>query len=216
MTPEMTESELVAGLRNRDARSFEELISRFSEKVLHLAMRLTRNEADAEEVVQEVFLSVFRRIELFEGKAALSSWIYRITANTAFMRLRKRKQHAAISMEDVQPVVRESWTSGRSDEADTTYLSTRHELRAALQQAVERLPEEYRMIFVMRDVDGLSNEEVGDVLGMSVAAVKSRLHRSRLMLRKKLERFYEDYADESTIAYGPGAVARQARPLPVH
>ncbi len=216
MTPEMTESELVAGLRNKDARSFEELISRFSEKVLHLAMRLTRNEADAEEVVQEVFLSVFRRIELFEGKAALSSWIYRITANTAFMRLRKRKQHAAVSMEDVQPMVRESWTSGRSDEADTTYLSTRHELRAALQQAVERLPEEYRMIFVMRDVDGLSNEEVGDVLGMSVAAVKSRLHRSRLMLRKKLERFYEDYADENTIAYGPGAVARQARPLPVH
>ena len=216
MAPEMTESELVAGLRNKDARSFEELIARFSEKVLHLAMRLTRNEADAEEVVQEVFLSVFRRIELFEGKAALSSWIYRITANTSFMRLRKRKQHAAVSIEDVQPGVRESWTSGRSDEADTNYLSTRHELRSALQQAVERLPEEYRMIFVMRDVDGLSNEEVGDVLGMSVAAVKSRLHRSRLMLRKKLERFYEDYADETTIAYGPGAVARQARPMPVH
>ncbi len=190
---EVQDHELVAGLRKGDQACLQEILNKYTEKVHNLAMRIARNQEDAEEILQDVFLTVFRKVEKFEGKSAFSSWLYRITVNTAFMKLRKRKQTAAISLEDITPGVKDSWVSERREDSDANFMASRHELREQLEAAIAKLPEEYRVIFILRDVDGLSNQEVGEVLGITVPAVKSRLHRSRLLLRKKLSRFYEDY-----------------------
>lgn len=201
---EVTDASLVSAFRAGDKEAFVELLNRYSEKVHNLSIRITRSEEDAEEVLQDVFVTVYNKIEKFEGKSAFSSWLYRITVNTSFMKLRKRKQNNAISMEEVSPGIRENWVGGRSDSADVNYICSRHELRAELERAIAKLPEEYRVIFVLRDVDGMSNQEVGEILNLSVPAVKSRLHRSRLMLRKRLQKFYEDYSNNDTISYGSG------------
>lgn len=200
MLHEKIDSDLVELFRGGDHAAFSELISRYSEKAHNLAMRITRNQEDTEEVLQDVFVTVFKKIDSFKGESAFSSWLYRITVNTAFMKLRKRKQSATISLEEVTPSVKESWVANRSDSADINYLCSQHQLRAELDDAVQKLPEEYRIIFILRDVDGLSNQEVSEVLEISVPAVKSRLHRSRLMLRKRLARFYEDYTANTPAA----------------
>lgn len=189
----LTDKSLVEKLTKGDDSAFLELVSRYTQKAHNLAMRITRNAEDAEEVLQDVFVTVYRKIDKFEGKSAFSSWLYRITANTAFMKLRKRKQTVAVSLEDIQPSVKESWVSDRSDLSDINVICSKHQLRDQLEAAIGKLPEEYRVIFVLRDIDGLSNQEVGEILNLSVPAVKSRLHRSRLMLRKKLAPFYTDY-----------------------
>ncbi len=199
---ENNDEALIAAFRAGDKDAFVELISRYSEKAHHLCLRITRNAEDAEEILQDVFVTVYRKIDKFEGKSAFSSWLYRITVNTAFMKLRKRKQTAAISLEELTPSAHESWADTRSDTTDLNYLSSRHELREQLEDAIQALPEEYRNIFLLRDVDGLSNQEVSEMLQISVPAVKSRLHRSRLMLRKKLQKFYADYSDNESISYG--------------
>ena len=195
--------ELVQQFSKGCLNSFEEIVGRYETKVHNLAMRLTRNAEDAEEVLQDVFLTVYRKIDGFQGKAKFSSWLYRITVNAAFMKLRKRKQNRTVSLEDLLPNVKDrtifdqSSTSNRGDSR-----AINNEIREALEQAIAKLPDEYRAVFVLRDIDGLSNKEVGEILGLSIPAVKSRLHRSRLMLRKKLKRFYEDYTDETKI-YAP-------------
>lgn len=200
-----TDCELVDGLLCGDESCFLEIIQRYTHKVYNLAIRITRNVEDAEEILQDVFVTVYRKLDRFEGKSAFSSWLYRITVNTAFMKLRKRKQSAAISLEDVSANIKETWVGRRSEEADVDFISSRHELRALLEEAISKLPEEYRLIFIMRDMDGLSNQEVGEILDLSVPAVKSRLHRSRLMLRKRLQRYYEDYISDEIMPVGNAA-----------
>jgi RNA polymerase sigma-70 factor (ECF subfamily) len=187
-----TDAVLVSMFKAGDIKAYEELISRYTEKVFRLAMRFTRQLEDSEEVVQDVCISVFRKIQEFEEKSAFSSWLYRITANAALMKLRKRKKHSAIELDEVVLSSQEKWNIQRSDSSDVDYLSTRHELKAALLKAIARLPEEYKKIFIMRDVDGHSNQEVGDCLDISLAAVKSRLHRARMYLRRELSEHRRD------------------------
>ena len=194
----MSDVALVNLLKEGSTPAFQEIVSRYTQKVHNLSMRITRNEEDTEEILQDVFVAVYKKIDKFEGKSAFSSWLYRITANTAFMKLRKRKQTPAVSLEEAGPGATENLTH-ETREDDITALSTRHELRAELQQAIDKLPEEYRTIFLLRDVDGMSTCEVAKILKLSVPAIKSRLHRSRLMLRKRLQNFYNDYCNEDTI-----------------
>jgi len=202
MTTKISDGELVAAFQRGDCSAYEELVSRYLEKVYNLSWRITRLPEDAEEILQEVFISVFSKIREFQGKSAFSSWLYRITVNTAFMKLRKRKKHLALSLEEAVIGEQQSWAAQRSDLCDVNYISSRHELRAVLQQAIGRLPDEYRTIFVLRDIDGLSNQEVGDIMGLSVPAIKSRLHRSRLILRKKLRGFHKDWTSTSHLCLG--------------
>lgn len=195
---EVTDKELIEQFKNGSIDAFEEIVSRYETKAYNLAMRFTRNQEDAEEVLQDVFSTIYRKIDSFQGKSAFSSWLYRIIVNAAFMKLRKRKQHKTVSLEDLSPTVKQQCLDGdgvfrtRSDN-----LSVNRELRDVLQNAINRLPEQYRAVFVLRDVDGLSNQEVGEILELSVPAVKSRLHRSRLMLRKKLQRYYDEYVGKT-------------------
>lgn len=191
---------LVQKFRKGCQSSFEEIVRRYETKVHNLSMRLTRNSEDAEEVLQDVFITVYRKIAGFEGKAKFSSWLYRITVNAAFMKLRKRKQDHSVSLDEMIPQIQNDAAlalnhNRYSQPCDQITLST--QVKLALETAIHKLPEEYRAVFVLRDIDGLSNKEVGDILDLSIPAVKSRLHRSRLMLRKRLRRFWDEYsADE--------------------
>jgi RNA polymerase sigma-70 factor, ECF subfamily len=193
----LSDDVLIKRFRAGCQSSFEEVVRRYETKVHNLAMRLTRNSEDAEEVLQDVFVTVYRKIEGFEGKAKFSSWLYRITVNAAFMKLRKRKQDQSVSLEEVIPQIQAVSTNPlvqNSFTAPCDSLTLNNQIKSALETAINRLPEEYRAVFILRDIDGLSNKEVGDILSLSIPAVKSRLHRSRLMLRKRLRRFYEDYS----------------------
>jgi RNA polymerase sigma-70 factor, ECF subfamily len=199
------DQELVQSLRNGDLSAYCELVEKYTPKVHNLAFRISRNEEDTEEIVQDVFVTVYNKIDKFEGKAAFSSWLYRITANTAFMKLRKRKQHLTISLEEFSKGSSEFCSQPIVTPSEPGISTSRHEVRESIEKALFFLPYEYRSIFVLRDVDGLSNQDVSSILGITVPAVKSRLHRSRLMLRKRLHRFYLDYVSEDRIAYGNNA-----------
>ena len=198
-----SDAELVDAMKNKQLEAFDELLGRYSEKVFHLAMRITRQQEDAEEVLQEACMNAFDKIQEFRGTSAFSSWLYRITVNTAFMKLRKRRKHSAMELDEQVATSQECWVGKRSDTSDTNYLSSQHELRQVLEQAIDALPLDYKTIFVLRDVDGLSNQQVSDIMQLSVPAIKSRLHRSRLLLRKKLKGYYDDYISSQHIAYGP-------------
>jgi RNA polymerase sigma-70 factor (ECF subfamily) len=190
----ITDLMLIESFRKGSIEAYEELLERYESKVYNLAMRFTRNHEDAEEVLQDVFTTLYQKLEGFQGKSAFSSWLYRIIVNAAFMKLRKRKQNNTISIEDLAPTIRQQQVekehsiSNRSD-----LLSINKEMRDIIDSALNRLPDQYRAVFVLRDVDGLSNQEVGEILDLSIPAVKSRLHRSRLMLRKRLQTYWDDF-----------------------
>ena len=207
-----TDEVLIERFRAGCAFSYEEIIGRYETKAHNLAMRLTRNAEDAEEVLQDVFLTVYRKIDGFEGKAKFSSWLYRITVNAAFMKLRKRKQDQSVSLDDMLPHIQnKAITQKNAFGASSDTRALNNEVRDALEGAIGRLPDDYRAVFILRDIDGLSNKEVGEILDLSIPAVKSRLHRSRLMLRKKLRRFYEDYVnDTKVVAIGPRLMKKAA------
>jgi RNA polymerase sigma-70 factor (ECF subfamily) len=178
---------LVELVKAGDHAAFTELVRRYEGKVYQLALRLTGNDMDAMDVIQDVFLSVYQKIHTFRGHAAFSSWLYRITANAAFAKLNQRKRAAAVSIDDVLPVVEEKASDGPSEwfqKPDVALFS--QETRSALEDAINGLPDDFRTVVILRDVQDLSNQEVADILNLSIPAVKSRLHRARLALRRRL------------------------------
>jgi RNA polymerase sigma-70 factor (ECF subfamily) len=190
--PRRTDTELVDQLKRGDASALRELVDRHSRKVYQLALKLTRNETDAEDVLQETFLRVFSRIETFRGEAAFSSWLYRIAANACFAKLGDRRKHDHLDIDDVHPEFEGSSPPTINDwsrQPDTVLLSK--EAADVLNGAIDQLPEDFRVVFLLRDVEGLSNAEVAEILDLSVPAVKSRLHRARLFLRKKLAGYFD-------------------------
>lgn len=204
MPKKNTDLELIAEFQKGNESSFEELIQRYSNKVYSLASRLTRNNEDAEEVLQDVFVTVYRKIAGFEGKSSFSSWLYRVTVNAAFMKLRKRRQDHSVSLEDLMSQIHVVPALRSPEHVHVDSISIKNEMLEALEQAIQKLPDEYRPVFILRDVDGLTSREVGKILDLTVPAVKSRLHRSRLMLRRKLQRYYADLQQQR----GTGVLAR--------
>ena len=186
-----TDEELVRRSKEDDERAFGELISRYESKVYSLALRMIRNPEDAEDVLQDTFLRAYRGIKSFQGASTFSTWIYRITANSALMRLRK-KQLPTVSIEDQDeretPVNIADWTPGPVEQLMT------QELQQEMDAAIESLPPEFQQVFILRDVEERSNAEVAEILDLSVAAVKSRLHRARLKVRNRLAGYFSDNA----------------------
>jgi RNA polymerase sigma-70 factor (ECF subfamily) len=194
MSAIVSDEKLVERFRKGDRASFEELISRYSEKAYGLASRMCRNPEDAEEVLQDVFTTVYRKLEKFEGKSSFSSWLYRITVNAALMKLRKNRQNKSVLFDDALPAEGHTLLLQTPEGDHGDHITLRREVSLALEEAIRKLPEEYRPVFILRDVDGLTSKEVGKILGLTIPAVKSRLHRSRLMLRRKLKNFYEEFS----------------------
>ena len=194
------DADLVASLRAEEPEAAERLVERFGDRVYRLAMRITGSREDAEEAAQDALWTAARKIGMFKGESAFGSWIYRITANAAYQKLRTRRQKSAeIALDDVLPSLdddgrhfepMDDW-SNRVDER-----ALQGELRQVLQEAIDGLPADYRTALVMHDVEGLTNPDIAETLGISLPAVKSRVHRSRLYVRKKLA----DYLKEEPAA----------------
>jgi len=157
---------------------------------------MTRSEADAAEIAQETFLSAFQHLNEFRGEAAFGSWVHRIAANHALMRLRHRNVVETAEEELTGPEFNErgSWIEYPSNDwsrrADEKALDA--ELGSAIRLATDRLPDPYREVFVLKDIEGLSYEQISEITGDSIAAIKSRLHRARLELRNAIDEFYSD------------------------
>jgi len=168
-------------LRRGDPRAFEELVIAYQHRVFGVALRMLRNRGEAEEIAQEVFLRVHRAVEDFRGEAKLSTWLYAITSRLCLNRLASGERRMAREGE-------ESLERLRAD-ADPAAHAERGELEAALQRAITELPEERRVVVVLRDFEGLSYEEIAAALDLPLGTVRSRLHRARTDLKEKLERF---------------------------
>jgi RNA polymerase sigma-70 factor (ECF subfamily) len=184
-----TDMELVEVVRAGNNHAFGELFRRYRKKVTHLALKITRNEVDAQEVVQDVFLKALAKLHTFKGDAAFSSWLYRVTTNSALMLLRSRKYDDYESWDD-NPMMQETRLSRGYLPADwrvqADRLYERKEITEALHKSVATLPKRYRNILELREFQGMKNKEIAEELDLSVAAVKSRLHRARLVLRDRL------------------------------
>lgn len=195
--------DLIAEFRVGNLNAFEDLIKRYNAKAYSLALRLTKSAEDAEEVLQDVFVTVYRKIAGFEGKSTFSSWLYRVTVNASFMKLRKKRQDKSIALEDILPEIERRGGLRISEEDHGDASAARSQVVRALEEAIATLPEDYRPVFILRDVDGLTSEEVGRMLEISIPAVKSRLHRSRIMVRRRLARFYNEYqSGEAAVGNG--------------
>jgi RNA polymerase sigma-70 factor, ECF subfamily len=190
-----SEAVLVERLRGGDPAALEDLMERYTSRVFRVARGITRTDADAEEVVQDVFLTLARKIDGFEGRAALGTWIYRVTTNAALLKRRGKRAQLEVSLEEHLPTFKEDGHR----EGDRSFLLADWsrtpevelldgEARAILSRAIDALPETYRAVLVLRDVEEVSNEEVAEILGESVSSVKSRLHRARMALREQLTR----------------------------
>jgi len=161
-----------------DLVAFEQLVAEYGDRVYGIALRVTGSPADAEEVMQDAFLLAYRSWSAFRGESAPTTWLYRIAVNAALMKVRSRPQVELLTERD-QGVEVADWT------ADAAQAVLRGELRQQLEQGITRLPEELRVVLILRDVEGLSTAETAAALGDDVteAAVKSRLHRARVLLR---------------------------------
>lgn len=191
----LTDKALVERIKSGDKAACAACIERHSAGVYRLALRLMQNEADAEDIVQETFLSAFKAIDAFEGRSELSTWLYRITYNTALMRLRRR-QPETVSVEETEspddgslvPTQLFDWCCLPERDFDSG------ETRVELEKAIGALPEKLRAVFVLRELEGLSTEETAQALDISIETTKTRLHRARLWLRERLAPYFLELA----------------------
>jgi len=190
---EVSDRQLVARLKSGDEVAFEEVLRRHELKVYSLTRGIMHNEDDARDAMQDAFLSVFRNIGRFKEESSLSTWIYRIAVNAALMKLRKRRRDkTTVPIDDYMPSFDEDGhrvavVPDWHPIADELLLNK--EMAGLLKQWIAELAPEYRTVFLLRDQEGLDNEEVAAVLKLSVAAVKSRLHRARLYLRERVKKY---------------------------
>jgi RNA polymerase sigma-70 factor (ECF subfamily) len=177
-------------LQSGDRVEFARLVEAYSGQIYRLAMKMLQNQQDAEDILQETFIKAHRALSSFEGRSSLSTWLYRIATNEALMFLR-RQQPDAISVEqpaddeeEQDPLQIIDWCCLPEGELMSS------EARANLDASIEQLPETLRVVFLLRDIEGLSTQETADILGLTETAVKTRLSRARLRLRELLSRYY--------------------------
>ncbi len=189
------ERQLIGRMQGGDGAAVAELASTYGPRIQQLALRYVKNWEDAEEVTQDVLLKVYRKIDAFRGDAALSSWIYRITFNTAMSRLRSTRANRTTEVQTPENVSGEQPERQMHEPADWSSLADDHVLRGQMRDrliaSLGELPTVYRVPVILRDIQGLSTEEASAVLRVKPQTLKSRLHRGRLMLREHLA----DFAD---------------------
>lgn len=191
---EGTESpaEFVDLLRQRDPAACTRCVQEHSDGLYRLALRILRDPVEAEDIVQETFLSAFRSIDTFQGRSSVGTWLFRIAYNTALMRLRK----AHPEMVSVEGGESDLGESEPLELFDFSHLPEEevldHEIQEQIQAAIEAAPSNLREVFALREMEGLTTAETAEVLGLSEEAVKTRLHRGRLWLRQRLSRYFAE------------------------
>lgn len=185
------EPELLARLRDGDAEACEEMVRAQAPRMLALARRLMGDEDLARDAVQDSFLAAFRALSAFHGEAALATWLHRITVNACLMRIRSRARHPDEPIEPLLPMLDAGGRHALPVDAPASAPEgalLRREKRQAVRAAIDRLPEKYRTVLLLRDVEELDTAEVAQMLSLTSTAVKVRLHRARQALRTLLTR----------------------------
>ena len=200
-TEPQSDEQLVELAQNGDDVAFPELVKRYSRRIFRVARNITNHDEDSEDVLQETFMKAYKHLATFQGNSKFYTWLVRIAMNEALMKLRKRRTGKLVSLDEElstgeDTVMREIavWEGNPED----TY--SQEELRELLDKTISSLPEGFRTVFVLRDVEELSTEETAETLGLSIPAVKSRLLRARLQLREKLTRVFKRKG-ENAFAY---------------
>lgn len=189
VTQDVPENELLRGVREGDEGLFEQLVARYNRLVLSTALRLTRNRAEADDVAQEVFWCIHRRIATYDPSRPFVPWLYKVTLNLAYTHLRQRAARTEFSIEEMQlqmsrgdlPVPEELAVA-----PDLEERLARQEMARRAKEIIAELPQEYGAVLRMHDVEGISAARVSEVLDLSLPAVKSRLYRGRLVVRRLL------------------------------
>ncbi len=190
----MNEQALLERAKQGDYNAFLQLIEPHEQRLYRLALRITGSREDAEDVLQDTLLSALEHLPTFRGDAAFGTWLYRIALHNAFRVVRRRRGHESVSLEELiaeqseedEPIPHPEFIAEWRDPAE---VAEQNELRRILEEALQQLPESYRTVFLLRDVEGLSTKEVAEILGISEGNVKVRLLRARLRLREVLSRY---------------------------
>lgn len=197
-TKQRNEADLIRKAKNGDERAFTALVRKYDEMVFSFAFKVCRDKDKAAETLQDTFVNVYRKLKQFDGKSKLSTWLYSIVVNNCLMKRRARKGEKALVRLEEQTMRRTERGSDGVSPVDQTVWALKEtpldkvmnrELRDLLDKSILRLPLEYRVVFIMRDVEGLSAEETARVMELSIPAVKSRLRRARLFLREQLNEY---------------------------
>jgi RNA polymerase sigma-70 factor (ECF subfamily) len=187
---------LVRAAKAGEMRAFEELVKRYDRNVFRIVQHITQNREDAEDVVQDAFLKAYRNLEQFQEQSKFYTWLVRIAVNEALMKLRRRRPERMISLDQEVETEEDSMPREVADwSPNPEQQYTQAELRDILGRTIQGLPAGFRMVFVLRDVEGLSTEETAEALGLSIPAVKSRLLRARLQLRERLSKYFNRQKD---------------------
>jgi len=182
---------LVASAREGNVRAFEELVSKYDRQIFRIAQHITQNREDAQDVVQDAFLKAYEKLDQFQGNSKFYTWLVRIAVNESLMRLRKRRTGKMVSIDDDIETEEGSVPRDLADWSPNPEQNySQSELAEILRKTIQGLPQGFRVVFVLRDVEGLSTEETAETLGLSIPAVKSRLLRARLQLRERLSRYF--------------------------
>ncbi len=185
----MDETNLIAEAKKGNKKALAELVKKYEQTIYNFSFKICRNPEKAENIMQETFYSMVKSLNQFDGNSKLSTWLYRIVANHCLMQARTEKKRSYVSLENDKDLYSERHIA---DWESIPFKSTENnELRQILDSAIKKLSPEYRIIFLLRDVEGLSTEETAEAANISVPAVKSRLHRARAFLRKEIDEAFK-------------------------
>lgn len=187
----MNEKEIISAAKSGDKQALSTLVTRYSERIYNLAMRILRNREDAEDILQETFLTALEKLDTFDGRSSFFTWIYRIGTNASLMKLRKKKvQFAEVpDYPDFDKTSRSIFADWTEDPSANVHDK---EVRTVIDKAIESLPEIYKAVFILRDLEYLSIKETSNILEISEENVKIRLRRARLYLRDKLSNYFSE------------------------
>jgi RNA polymerase sigma-70 factor (ECF subfamily) len=183
---------LVERVRGGDVSAYDTLVRKYERQIFRIALRITQNREDAEDVTQDTFVKGFEKLDQFQGNSKFYTWLVRIAVNESLMRLRKRRTGKMVSIDEDVETDEGSVPRDLADWApDPEQNYSQAELGKILEKTIKGLPPGFRVVFELRDVQGLSTEETAEALGLSIPAVKSRLLRARLQLRERLTRYFK-------------------------
>jgi RNA polymerase sigma-70 factor (ECF subfamily) len=182
----MNELEIIEKAKKGDKKALTELVKRYEQTVFNFAFKICRNREKAEHTMQETFMSMVKSISQFSGNSKLSTWLYTVVSNHCLMLARSQKKYDYTSLDDDDTYLDEAHIADWKVTPDK--VTENNELKDMLDDAIQKLPYDYRIVFLLRDVEGLSTEETGNIMKLSIPAVKSRLHRARAFLRNELDK----------------------------
>lgn len=194
-----SDEKLIAQAVDGDQKAFTALVRRYEDTIYKFAFKVCRDREKAAESLQDTFVQVYRKLGSFDGKAKFSTWLYSIVTNNCLMKRRRTKMQDALESLDMPAPVGEGSNGAGLPSWDATPVESliNTELRAVLDKAILRLPVDYRLVFVLRDIEGKSNEETASILGISIEATKSRLRRARAFLRNELDPYMRDQEEQA-------------------